>query len=362
VSKKLNARVVGNPTSNGILWIRIRTHGGSDVYIAVVYAPQASCPKFDRELFFDELRNHVSIYKKKGSVILMGDFNARVGLASKPNDHVGMYGEPAKNANCALMWNLLKSENLYALNSRKAGKGTFTRIRSGVKSILDYIVVDESIFSRQHSCTVMEDLDCGSDHHPVVAKIHVTGSKYTCKKNSTPRLRTWKLKEPLVLETFQRKLDDRLSDWVKEVQSNTSDASPELIEHFWMSWKSQVYQTAKEVLGTCSNNGFLKPWWNKEIKSAIKYRRKVYQQVKDLPQTEWEPYYSAARQVKHLVSRAKRDHWLRFMDEIEQSLVSDSRSFFNLTKRLDRRKKSRSRFIPIECKVMKTYFESLGSC
>jgi len=243
VSKQLDARVVGE-TSDSLLWIRIRIRGGTDVFLAVVYAPQATAPKAERELFFDELHRTVASFKKKGLVILMGDFNARVGCAEKPNDHIGLFGEKAQNTNCKLMLDLLKEENLFALNGRKADCGIYTRIRSGVKSIIDYIVVDERIFSRQYSCRVLEDFDCGSDHHPVIARVHIPGNRFARRTPSNPSLKVWKLLEPEVQQALHNALDSRLGDWVQRVHDTESDC-PNFHEQIWMSWKGIVLEPKK---------------------------------------------------------------------------------------------------------------------
>ena len=46
---------------------------------------------------FGEIAADVYTYKRKGEVVLVGDFNARVGKAGQPDDSIGHYGEDKKN-------------------------------------------------------------------------------------------------------------------------------------------------------------------------------------------------------------------------------------------------------------------------
>ena len=48
---------------------------------------------------FGKIAEDVQKYKKQGAVMLVGDFNARVGKASRPDDIIGQYGEGKQNAN-----------------------------------------------------------------------------------------------------------------------------------------------------------------------------------------------------------------------------------------------------------------------
>ena len=50
--------------------------------------------------------------------MLVGDFNARVGKASRPDDIIGQYGEGNKNTNGVEMLKFLESNEVKTLNDR----------------------------------------------------------------------------------------------------------------------------------------------------------------------------------------------------------------------------------------------------
>jgi hypothetical protein len=93
--------------------------------------------------------------KDKGEVVLLGDFNARVGSAAGSGEVIGQFGEPngqdMPNANGSLMINFLNNIEMMSLGSRDASiKGpayTWHRPSMGQKSIIDYILVDSKLFS-----------------------------------------------------------------------------------------------------------------------------------------------------------------------------------------------------------------------
>ena len=66
---------------------------------------------------FGEVAVDVQKYKRQGKVVLVGDFNSRIGKASNPNENIGQYEEITKNNNGAEMLMFLQNE-VKTLNDR----------------------------------------------------------------------------------------------------------------------------------------------------------------------------------------------------------------------------------------------------
>ena len=70
---------------NSVLWIYIVVGSKNPkiIHLAVVYAPTATPATKDQrekiQCFYEELNSSISKYRSLGSVILVGDFNARLG-------------------------------------------------------------------------------------------------------------------------------------------------------------------------------------------------------------------------------------------------------------------------------------------
>ena len=65
-------------------WIKVR--GGRDkesLYIGCVYMPTTTTSVSTMDACYENLKEDVLIFKEKGMVMLLGDFNARVGTASE---------------------------------------------------------------------------------------------------------------------------------------------------------------------------------------------------------------------------------------------------------------------------------------
>ena len=181
----------------------------------------------------------------------------------------------------------------------------------------------------------------------------------------------WKLKEDEVKKAFQEMLSEKLLSWRRVVSDLTNNNnnnttkmdSRKLIENLWASWSSTLLSTASSVLGvTREKNSFLKPWWNEEIREAIKERRKIHKKLKASLSNDWSEYSVAAKKVRKLVASAKKESWNSFMSEIEEasSIYEKKKKFFTLAKRLDK-KKGGSRHYPLEVKSTANFFKSLGS-
>ena len=64
-------------------------------------------------------------HRRQGeALVLVRDFNARIGKASNPNENIGHYGELTKNTNGAEMLKFLKNNEMKKLNDRMKNPGS----------------------------------------------------------------------------------------------------------------------------------------------------------------------------------------------------------------------------------------------
>ena len=89
---------------------------------------------------YKNLKKDVLIFKEKGTVVLLGDFNARVGSDSKIDEVIGMFGEETSNNNGEKFVSFLTEVDLVFCNGRTfVMEPEWTRIHPGLKqkSIID---------------------------------------------------------------------------------------------------------------------------------------------------------------------------------------------------------------------------------
>ena len=81
------------------VWMKIRSERGREaLYIGCVYMPTDSTSISVMDSCYERLKEDVLSFREKGKVVLLGDFNARVGRSAQLDDVVGMFGENTCNA------------------------------------------------------------------------------------------------------------------------------------------------------------------------------------------------------------------------------------------------------------------------
>ena len=119
------------------IWV---LHGSETKYkIGVWYNPRGDAVK-KQELkeMYNRLEEEIGIGKNRGQkIILMGDFNCRVGELIKGNEErISKGGKYLKK--------VVEKKDLVILNTVEKTIGRWTRIEGNQKSIIDYVIMDKS--------------------------------------------------------------------------------------------------------------------------------------------------------------------------------------------------------------------------
>ena len=91
------------------------------------------------------LKEDVLEYQQKGRVVLLGDFNARVGKSTDVDDVIGIFGEDTCNRSGNKLISFLNELELVICNGRRCvSEPEWTRVRPSLdqKSVIDYIITD----------------------------------------------------------------------------------------------------------------------------------------------------------------------------------------------------------------------------
>ena len=110
------------------------------------------------------LKEDVLGFKQKGTVVLLGDFNARVGRSTDVDDVVGMFGEESCNGSGNKLVSFLNEVELVICNGRKlVPVPEWTRIRPslGQKSVIDFIITDLQLM-RESGDVQVDSTDIGT--------------------------------------------------------------------------------------------------------------------------------------------------------------------------------------------------------
>ena len=119
------------------LWLVIDNNQVA-IRVGVIYAPQESrTAKEAYEEMYQNIERQIVIAKQeKQKLLMMGDFNCKVGKVIKGNN--------AEVSKSGKIFNQMITRNkLLVLNSLESCKGIWTREEGGTRSVLDYIIVDQ---------------------------------------------------------------------------------------------------------------------------------------------------------------------------------------------------------------------------
>ena len=133
-------------------WIKVRRGRGKEsVYIGCIYMPTTTTTVSTMNTCYKNLKEDVLIFKEKGMVMLLGDFNARVGTTSEIDEVIGMFSKETSNDNGEKLVSFLTEVDLVSCNGRTfVTEPEWTRIRLGLKqkSIIDYIITDMQMLKK----------------------------------------------------------------------------------------------------------------------------------------------------------------------------------------------------------------------
>ena len=102
------------------MWIKVKGENGRNtLFLGCVYMPTDSESVSVIESSYEELKEDVLRMKERGQVVLLGDFNARVGRSSELDDVIGMFGEGKCNASGNRMISFLTEVELVICNGRE---------------------------------------------------------------------------------------------------------------------------------------------------------------------------------------------------------------------------------------------------
>ena len=126
-------------------------------------------------------------------VVILGDFNARIGKAVHVNDVIGMFGEETCNASGNRLIFFLNEVELVICNGRQlVTEPEWTRVRSTLKhrSVIDYIITDTQLMKKLGVIQV-DSTDIGaSDHFLVWIEL---GKTTKCINRGKRVIRRWRL-------------------------------------------------------------------------------------------------------------------------------------------------------------------------
>ena len=304
--------------SDRLMTLRLQLDRNQRATLISVYAPTMMYSDEFKSRFYEELDSLIKSVPRQDKLILLGDFNARVGTDFQTWKGVlGRNGVGKCNSNGQLLLETCMEHDLVITNTlfRLSHHNRTSRMhpRSKHWHLLDYIITRRKDSQDFRITKAMRGADCWTDHRLIMSKLHL----HACKKRRPQGQRTAKR-----LNVKRLQCEEICQSLESELESNLSDFHPDWlpVEEGWSTFKDVVYNSFLKHLGRTVRRQ--QDWFHEndvEIQALLDEKHRLHQAyLKDTSSSNKKDAYTAARRVLQCKLRAMQNSWFsRKADEIE---------------------------------------------
>jgi hypothetical protein len=307
---------------------------------------------FRRRAFYANLLESFSKFAAIGEVLILGDFNARLGDVSDDN---------ATNDNGPLFLEFLRSafadgkNGAYRclLNPTYGHHGSSTFRARKQTSIVDFIITSNESMHRVHTVYVENGTQArgangiGSDHNLLYVGWKLQVDMPKCSNTVRQTWNITELEDPANQKAFQATLLSNLAASHADcphVLETLNSAHPDINTTARQQAALDIYyhtfveSTQKSLASTVSvkmvgpNN---RPYWDLELRELVKLRGVAYAEAQNSEihsptkfPAYWAKYISERQQVHALASRKKDERYQHLLTNIDTLFINDRRHFF----------------------------------
>jgi exonuclease III len=318
--------------SDRLMTLRLRLSTHHHATLISAYAPTMSYPDDVKESFYEELGNAIRAVPRNDKLILLGDFNARVG-----RDHqtwpgvLGCHGLGKENDNGTLLLSLCATHQLTVTNTAfqqaNKRKATWMHPRSGHWHLIDYIIVRQRDKADVMVTRAIRGAEMWSDHRLVRAKMRLRIKPLTRPRRTAPhrKLDVAALKSEAISAKFEADLSEALDDVRCSEAVNVEEA--------WSSFKKKVLESSANTLGFVQRKH--QDWFDENDSEIQGLLDQVHAQhtawINDKKSSSKHSAYKCTKQKVQARLRDMKDSWWKQKAEALQQAADrkDSKSFFD---------------------------------
>ena len=275
----LNTVEPGNNGSERLLTLRLNTTAGP-VTLVSVYALTLSASPDTKDEFYDQLSATISNISNKEQLILLGDFNARVGADQRSwPSCLGKFGIGKMNDNGQRLLELCAYHNLCIANSffktKPQHKVSWRHPRSKHWHQLDLLLVRRTAIKYVLHTRSYHSADCDTDHSLACCKVRLHPKRFhRGKKQGNPRIDVTKMSQPDLVEQFAERFENELG-----ISQSGDSATAK-----WTTLRGTMHRTALATFGknTSKSHDWLKAK-SAEMTPIIEAKRAALTEYKRSP-------------------------------------------------------------------------------
>ena len=299
-----------------LLSLRLHTSTGL-VNLISVYAPTLGATNDTKDEFYDQLDSYISRIPKEEHLVLLGDFNARVGADYDSWPFcLGKFGVGKMNENGQRLLELCSYHELSITNSffqtKPQHKVSWRHPRSKHWHQLDLIITRQSTMKCVLITRTFHSADCDTDHSLVCCKMRLKPKRiHSARPEGKVRIDVSKTTHPDRMEEFNNAIGE-----VFESMPPRGTAKER-----WDHIRESVHNTAIRVFGKKNSNN--RDWFEDNsviLTPAIEERRSAQLKYKQTPNYRTRQAYCSARSnVQKLARQCANDYWLQLCQDIQLS-------------------------------------------
>lgn len=161
--------------STRVAYVIIRLTKRYSLKIVQVYAPTSKCSDDEIEAVYEDIDKAIHNTTKTHFVVVMGDFNAKVGVQERGESAIGPHGFGSRNQRGQMLVNFLESQRLFLMNSffqkKPQRKWTWRHPDGVTKNEIDFIMTNRRYIFKD--VTVINRFNTGSDHRLVRGTLNI---------------------------------------------------------------------------------------------------------------------------------------------------------------------------------------------
>ena len=270
------------------------------------------------------------MYDSRGTVILMGDFNAHFNGEKfiKPHD---------RRTNLFLQF--LASNNLISINTLEMCTGamsTYVSYSGEQYSMIDHILLPIEKYDLVTSCEILDDDALNvSNHRPICCHVNLSHAEETTMAAPSVRKSVqWRVAKPEDILNYRESVENQCVS--KQMHSRSLD-SAEAIDLYYNDVISIISSSSEKHLPY--RKGFkqhLKPYWDDTLKDLHKSMRDLRRAwvLENRPKGDCYETYRVYKQAKRLFRQYHRkcadNHLKSLNEEIDRAAEVSSEYFWRL--------------------------------
>ena len=305
VRNTLVSKLAGPPkgVNDRLMTLRLPLEYGKKFATLVsAYAPTMTNPDEVKDKFYEDLNRVITAVPKADKLIILGDFNARVGNDSTAWEGViGKHGVGKCNSNGLLLLQtcseheLLITNTIFPLPIRN--RTSWMHPRSKHWHLIDYVIIRKRDRRDIRVTKAMCGAECWTDHRLIVARLNL---------HIQPKRRPQGVKAPKRVNVNKLKTEDAKKSFVETLAEHLESVKAEnqTVESFWKDIRETVYSTAMECLGPISRKH--QDWFDEnciEITQMMEEKRSAYK-----------------IHIEDPLSRGKKDTWKSLCSNVQAKL------------------------------------------